>query len=521
MAIADFFHKNAMAASQILQHFDNAGFESLLGRQCVAIAFDSRAANSGEGAAAADLSVRLIARFYPRIAIIPLDVEAKHLAIELQALAKGINPKITLVSKLAAVTHAIVLGETEVKLPRAGAKVFYVGSRGWTALLSQSEPVGSGGSTNPFGSGVAACLGVANVFRVVFRKQLPDEAQASESVKFSVIEYKVGKATKTPALRSVSIGAACLVGAGAIGNGAMWALRRLPIKGSLTLVDPQDLELSNLQRYVLTTREDEFHPKVELAERWFSDIKGFSLIPKKMSWDDFARKSDWLFDRVAVALDSAKDRIGVQASLPRWIVNAWTLGSAIGISRHPSLIGDACLACLYLPDQVVPSEDFLVAASLGFSTTPQNQDLMDVRRRLDLNVPNDRAYLERIASLKGVPIAQLLPFENKSLRVLYTEGVCGGQIMGLVVNGQETHAEVPMAFQSALAGILLAAELVIDSTAARVESLPTISRIDLLRELPSHISSRRAKDSGGRCLCQDRDYQETYAEKYKTSVMSG
>lgn len=514
MAIADFYQKNAMAASQILQHFDNAGFESLLGRQCVAVAFDGGAAKSSEGAAAADLSIRLIARFYPRIAIIPLDMEAKRLAIELETLAKGINPKITLVSKLGAVTHAIVLGKTEPKLPRAGAKLFYVGSRGWTALLSQSKPVGSGGSTNPFGSGVAVCLGVANVFRAVFRKQLPDDAGPSESVKFSIIEYKVGKTAKTPTLRSVSLGAVCLVGAGAIGNGAMWALTRIPIKGSLTLVDPQDLELSNLQRYVLTTRQDEFHPKVELAERWFSGIKGFSLIPKKMSWDDFARKSNWTFDRVAVALDSAKDRIGVQASLPRWIINAWTLGSAIGISRHPSLIGDACLACLYLPGQVVPSEDFLVAVSLGLSTTPQHPDLMDVRRRLDLNVPNDRAYLERIASLKGVPIAQLLPFENKSLRVLYTEGVCGGQVMGLVVDGHETHAEVPMAFQSALAGILLAAELVIDSTEARIEPLPTISRIDLLRDLPDHISSRRAKDSGGRCLCQDRDYQEVYAEKY-------
>lgn len=507
-----------MAASQVLQHFENAGFESLLSRQCVAIVFDGKAANSGEGSAAADLSLRLIARFYPRIAIVPLDADARHLAVELETLAKDINPKITLAHKLSAVTHAVVLGETETKLPRAGAKVLYVGSRGWTALLSQSKPVGSGGGTNPFGSGVAVCLAVANLFRAVFRKQLPYEAEVPESVKFSVIEYKIGKATKTPALRSASLGATCLVGAGAIGNGAMWALRRIPIKGSVTLVDPQDLELSNLQRYVLTTRQDEFHPKVELAERWFSGLKGFSLISRKMSWDDFARKSDWNFDRVAVALDSAKDRIGVQASLPRWIVNAWTLGSAIGISRHPSLFGDACLACLYLPDQVVPSEDFLVAASLGLSTTPQHPDLMDVRRRLDLNVPNDRAYLARIASLKGVPIAQLLPFENKSLRALYTEGVCGGQVMGLVVDDQETHAEVPMAFQSALAGILLAAELIIDSTAVRVEPLPTISRIDLLRELPDHISSKRAKDSGGRCLCQDRDYQEVYTEKYRTSV---
>ena len=516
MAIADYFQRNSMAASQVLQHFDNAGFESLLRRQCIAIVLDESAAKSSEGIAAADLVVRLIARFYPRIAIIALDSKAERASSELESLAREINPKIAIVSNQSAVTHAIVIGKTAFSLANPRVRVFYVGSRGWTALLSHSKPVGSGSSSNPFGGGIAACFAVANVFRSVFRKQLHDGAEPSEDIKFSVIEYKAGKAATAPILRSVSLGNVCLVGAGAIGNGAMWALRRAPVKGSLTLIDPQDLELSNLQRYVLTTRQDEFHPKVELAERWFSRTKGFSLRPMKMSWDAFAKQSDWKFDRVAVALDSAKDRIDVQASLPRWIVNAWTLGSAIGISRHPSLTGDACLACLYLPNQVVASEDFLVATALGFATIPQHQDLMDVRRRLDLNVPNDRAYLERIASLKGVPIAELLPFENKSLRALYTEGVCGGQVMGLVVDGQETQAEVPMAFQSAMAGILLAAELVIDAAGARTEPMPTISRIDLLRQLPDYISSRRAKDAGGRCLCQDSDYQAVYAQKYGT-----
>ena len=503
-----------MAASQVLQHFENAGFESALSRQCVAVMLDSAAADSAEGAAAADLVVRLLARFYPKIAIVALDAGAKTLAGDLTKLAKDINPSIALVTKLTGVTHALVVGQTAIRLPRKGARTFYIGSRGWTALLSQSKPVGCGSSANPFGPGVAACFGVANVFRAVFGKQLPQDAEPAKDITFSVMDYKSGKATKSRALKSVSLGDACLVGAGAIGNGALWALKRVPIKGTLTLVDPQTLELSNLQRYVLTTRHDEFHPKVALAERWFSGVKGFSLIPKQMTWDEFARQSQWKFDRVAVALDSAKDRIGVQASLPRWIVNAWTLGSAIGISRHPTLEGDACLACLYLPDEVTPSEDFLIATSLGLATTPQHPDLMEVRRRLDLNVPNDRAYLERIASIKKVAIEELLPFENKTLRALYTEGVCGGQVMGLVVNGQETQTEVPLAFQSALAGILLAAEIVIDASSARAERALTISRIDLLRQLPDYISSRRAKDASNRCLCQDSDYREVYADKY-------
>lgn len=514
MSLADYFEKNSMAASQVLHQFDNAGFKALLKRVCVAIAIDCDASHSKEAISAADLIIRLIARFYPRIAIIALDTEAKMLTTQLESLAKEINPNITLVTNRQSITHSIVLGNTKFSLPKKDANIFYAGSRGWTALLSQHGPVGAANSVNPFGSGVAACFAVANVFRTVFRKQLPADAEPIRELSFSVIEYKTGKAAKFAQLKTVSIEDTCLVGAGAIGNGVLWALGHARIKGSLTLVDPEDIELSNLQRYILATRQDEFHPKVELAERWLSGKKDFTLIQKKMSWDAYAHKSDWIFDRVAVALDSAKDRIGVQASLPRWIVNAWTQDSAIGISRHPSLERDACLACLYIPNQAVTSEDVLIATSLGLATIPQHPDLMDVRRRLDLNVPNDRAYLERIASIKGMPIAEMLPFENKTLRELYTEGVCGGKVMGLVVNGHETHTEVPMAFQSALAGIFLAAELVIDSLGLRTEPLPTITRLDMLQDIPDYISSRRAKDSSNRCLCQDDDFREVYATKY-------
>src|SRR5487761_553368 len=514
MAIADYFHKNAMAASQVLQHFENAGFESLLARQCIGLAIDGEGAASKEGAAAADMAVRLLSRFYPKMAIVAVDRKAVDAAKDLAKLAKEINPKIALADTLAKATHCLAIGETQISLTRKGAQVYYIGSQGWTALLSADKPVGSGNSSNPFGAGASACFGVANIFRIVFEKQLPADAVPSRKLKFSVLECKSGTAARAPALTTVPLGEAGLVGAGAMGNGFLWALRRTRVTGSLTVIDPQKLELSNLQRYVSTTRQDEFSPKVTLAERWFTGVKGFSVSPQEMTWDEYAHKSEWKFDRVAVALDSAKDRIAVQASLPRWIANAWTLGSSIGVSRHPTLEGDACLACLYLPDNVDASEDYLIAQSLGLPTIPQHPDLMDVRRRLDLNVPNDRAYLERIAPIKNVPIEQLLPFENKTLRALYTEGVCGGQVLGLVVNGHETHAEVPLAFQSALAGLVLAAELVADACEARASALPTISRLDLLKPLPDYISSRRAKDTNNRCLCQDDDFKACYHEKY-------
>jgi len=59
-----------------------------------------------------------------------------------------------------------------------------------------------------------------------------------------------------PGLAEIDIGEAFLVGVGAIGNAAVWALARTPgLRGHLHLVDGERLDISNVQRYVLTACE--------------------------------------------------------------------------------------------------------------------------------------------------------------------------------------------------------------------------------------------------------------------------
>jgi hypothetical protein len=513
MAIANYFQRNTTAASQLLQNFDYDGFVRLLNRHRIGLVIDGLAAKSAEGAATADLAVRLLARFYPKLAIVAADVRATGEVVKLRELAMAINPALSITGTLDPMTHCLVIGNTAVTLKRKQARVIYVGSANWIVKLSLKKPVGSGTTKNPFGAGVAACLGVANLFRVVFSKQLPGSTLDNE-VAFSIVTLGLQGTKAVRGYKAAAIGRAFLVGAGAIGNGALWALKRGGATGELCVVDPQKLDLSNMQRYVMAVCDDVDISKTTLAKRWLNDSKTLTVVPCPLSWDDYARGSDWHFDRVLVALDTAEARIGVQASLPKWTANAWTLDSGIGVSRHHFARDSACLACLYLPTGVVPSEDELVAMALGFQTTPQSQELMDIRMRLDRNVPTERGFLALIAAKKNVPLDRLLPFEGRSLRELYTEGVCGGQILGIVVDGRETRAEVPMAFQSAMAGILLAAELALDVSGLRNADFPAVTRIDLQQPLPAIPSSPRGKDPDGRCICQDQDYIAAYTEKY-------
>jgi hypothetical protein len=71
-----------------------------------------------------------------------------------------------------------------------------------------------------------------------------------------------------------------------------------------------------------------------------------------------------------------------------------------------------------------------------------------------------------------------------------------------------------MAFQSALAGILLAAEVVINAGILREAATPTTTRIDLLRPLGEHLSIPAARHPAGHCICQDADYVARFHAKY-------
>jgi len=70
-----------------------------------------------------------------------------------------------------------------------------------------------------------------------------------------------------------------------------------------------------------------------------------------------------------------------------------------------------------------------------------------------------------------------------------------------------------MAFQSTLAGIMLAADLVKHAGGMPAVSTTT-TRINLLRPLAPFLGDPRAKNSSGRCVCCDRDFLGAYRRKY-------
>lgn len=497
MALADFFSRTALAASQVLTGFDEHAFAAKLAEVPAGVAFTDETLALAEGRALVDLTVRLLARLYPTLALDPTHGE------QAAALARQINPKID----IAPLDHAqagIIIGPSEYRF----ATSVFAGSDGWDALVDDQHPQPLGATDNPLGAGAAACLGVGALFRHIFT-----DGRIDSALRLSTYLGDIGASPGDLGLPDRwPVGEMVLVGAGAIGNAAVWSLARTPAVGIVHLVDDEPVDLGNLQRYVLTDRTDEGAVKARLAAGAFANAS-LEAEPHEQSWAQFLAEGGYRHEQVLLALDSAQARRDAQASLPQRIVNAWTQPGDLGVSNH-SPFGDdgACVACLYLADGPRQNEDEIVAIALG---VPGRVD--HIRTLLHSGQPVDPGLLHEIAAGLGQPPERVMTFAGRPIRVLYVDGICGGALLPLGAGGRpRDEVHVPLAHQSALAGVLLAAAAVRQATAGPPE-VTSVTRVNVLRPVGVSLAQPTRRRDDRRCICDDRDFVDAYHAKWRAS----
>lgn len=502
MALADYFERAALAASQILEGFDPDVFEERLASTSVGLAVTQEALDRVDSGRLSDLLIRLLARLYPKLDIWCPD--GSDGTRSLSALAKSINPRIE-ITRDGRAEVGVVVGDVA---PGFDTPIF-AGASGWDSYLSLSDVQPTGQSGNPLGAGVAACIAAANVFRRVFMQDWTSALDADLVFSTYSFERHPTKAV-APNPEWVVPGDVFLGGVGAIGMATVWALARSPFTGRLHLVDDEAVELSNLQRYVLATRRDVGREKVRVAA---SALRNTSILPKihPVDWRTFVSRHGYRLPYALAAFDSVEARREMQASLPKWIANAWTQPGDLGVSVHPAFGGTgACVACLYLPDSPIRNEDELIADALGIPGR-----IFDVRTLLHLSQPAPPSLLAEIAQGLGIEPERTLAFANIPIRDLYVRGICGGGLIPLGRAGRPHQAvHVPLAHQSALAGILLAARIARVAVSGGQE--PTaVARVDLQRPWPEFVQQPALKRGDGRCMCEDGDFIATYRDKYE------
>lgn len=460
------------------------------------------------------MAANLAARLYPRIQL----TGTTEFTTAAADLVMSINPLADLITANAARgAVGVTFGTSDVTAPPGLVRV---SASGWNIALDTDLPDLGPGS--PLTHLAGASLAMGEVFRAAFGPTLNTGGRTGPTPA-TLNLLTLGEAQSTACgSPELELPPTHLVGAGAIGQACLHALLTAGVSGELTVVDPELISVSNLQRYVLTVDTDEHISKTDLFVK-VSAGSTVQVIPVPTKWGDDPRTGPGVV-QAAVALDTADSRLEVAASLPSSVYNAWTQPADVGWSRHEHFGTDPCLACLYYPNRHRPSDHEKIASALRqhplrmltylIRGTPVGRPLPEVTEVAGMPAPAEMlswlstSLLDDLIAAGTLTEQEAPAWAERTLGRLYRDGVCAGGLIHL--SAAEPEALAPLAHQSAFAGVMLAASLI---HAADPELSPhrpwaVEARIDMLRPLPQLIARPRQRTPG--CICSDVDYLSAY-----------
>ncbi len=516
MALPNFFPRAAQSLRQALRVSNLEFLPQRLEQSPVALVFDDESLAMANTSDTLHLAANLLARLYPKIAVLHQGgrSDGRTLQEELREQIRAINPDVELLVTPEGTRAALCLGHASVS---DGIRIG-IQSDSWNLEVGVGQPVSvlQGAVPNPFSAAAAACFGVAEVFHAVFGDVFPPEPNSSgaraDHYVLSLLDY-TGTPSPQEGLPPIHFEDLSLVGLGAVGNAVVWTLGHIPnLTGKVHVIDHEDVELSNLQRYVLTDQNSVEKPKTEIAKS-ILEGSGLEVFAFCQKFGDYVRdhRPDNKFETIAISVDNIPDRLAAQAVLPRLIMNAWTSeedAGWLGVSRHWFGGPNGCLACVYLPKMKRKSDTELIADATGLP-----HDI--VKQLVAAGRPLTKDLLARIAKARRCPESILSEWEGKTLSEFYEKAVCGGVFLSYAPDKSREHELfVPLAHQSALAGVLLAAELVKQALGLVSPEAPPEIRINALFPPPEYVLFSRKKSYDPKCICTDEVYLGVYNEKY-------
>lgn len=233
---------------------------------------------------------------------------------------------------------------------------------GWAAMIATSDGVLTTNKPkaglNPIGAALAAALGAAETYFQFNQDKLQGRQSQMPiwiSARHCAVTNSADEAAKwedDEALPTdIDIGRWLVVGAGALGGNtlAILGMARENLKGVLEIVDPDLVDLTNLNRLIesLVTHVKTCK-KVDLAAFSFRD-SNVKVTPRAVPYENL-RASQLLqiedFKVVISGVDQMSTRAFVQSDWPRLLVDGGTRGYTWRVSTIENGGGGYCLGCL-------------------------------------------------------------------------------------------------------------------------------------------------------------------------------
>jgi len=229
-----------------------------------------------------------------------------------------------------------------------------VNSSGWIARLATASSSTAKlhwipETPNPLGALGATCLGVGAAFSTILGRP---PALSIESSLFSHEVGNPGTLAPGPPLPTSPLGLdGFLVGCGAVTNGWAYAMKRLPVVGSLQAIDRESLRFENIGTYVAVGRESVGRSKVVLMKELLSPA--IKVTERPDQWEFF---KIWLDHGLEVppliiaGLDNVTTRHSVQRLWPETLIDMAAEGlQSQMIVKHKNGDGLCLLRALSVP----------------------------------------------------------------------------------------------------------------------------------------------------------------------------
>ena len=237
------------------------------------------------------------------------------------------------------------------------ARAWRLGAEPWVGhLLPVREPTGRIATDFPIGPLAAATAAAAEAYRAALSAvvtdtgcSVPEPAFLRPAAAATIRLAADGTPTSPDRLDRLD-----MVSGGALTTAALHGLLRVAgLRARVRIWEPQDLDPTNLNRYVLMRRSMLPMPKIAMLQRWQHEgvsIEGFLV---RLDEDRIHSVLPWA-PWVMVGTDNVETRWLVQRTWPEHLVVAGTAGFMALVSEHDQ--GRACVGCLHPISEDVAGE---------------------------------------------------------------------------------------------------------------------------------------------------------------------
>jgi len=334
----------------------------------------------------------------------------------------------------------IIIGDSA---PKTKGKILYIAISG-EQLNIQEHPFDTHSQSrcHPILTIISACYVCAATMSKALELAAPHETRFPLNVNFNDLTNP--KQLDSP----FELGMAFMAGAGAVGNGFLWALKHMNAKGILTIADDDTVDAGNLNRQIWFAPEDVGLPKVKQialrAKPFFSDLELNPVQSKVQDLPEILDNAKSL-KTLIVGVDSRRARRTLQNLIPGEVFDASTTDiTEIVLHHHKQPNDGACLSCIYYANEQELNREQLITEQFG--------------------LPVEVIKMQRISSETAAAISLRYPnqsFDPKEIEGLAFDtlfkSLCGAGALNTVSSTKQLFA--PFCFVSILAGAMLALEV--------------------------------------------------------------